>query len=56
MRVGAAHVGAAVLKVPTAEDPLPQTREHLQLANQVGIQLTELVVRKFILQMQTWRN
>jgi elongation factor Tu len=37
MAVGAAQMDAAILVVSAADGPMPQTREHLLLARQVGV-------------------
>src|ERR1700742_4145365 len=37
MITGAAQMDAAILVVPAADGPMPQTREHILLARQVGV-------------------
>src|SRR4026209_2232147 len=37
MITGAAHMDGGVLVVPAADGPMPQTREHILLARQVGV-------------------
>ena len=48
MITGAAQMDGAILVVNAADGPMPQTREHILLGRQVGIQLLLFILIKLI--------
>ena len=46
MITGAAHMDGAILVVSAADGPMPQTREHILLAHQVGVQYIIVFLNK----------
>jgi elongation factor Tu len=48
MITGAAQMDGAILVVSAADGPMPQTREHILLARQVGVPYMEMEVRELL--------